>query len=581
MRQATASVARDSPKRVIKKSGATAVVASESPRSASSTSAAVGRHGRSKLSERVVTVADETSHDEAEMEQEDYPEDTAQPQDDEEEEDEGSAQKAAASGERYVAFSESKHPDWSYPLLPGELGYVAPVAKSSPAVRSSGGLASRTASVTTGTAARKGKARAPIQFLTDDNASMEGPAADEPEDDVSRDMVSAEQDEEEEDVGYNGDMDHNTAPDEFEEHNDQEVEDAIEEEEVNQPDEGTQENEEVVEVVEAKKGRGRPPTSKKRDRDSTEKSTVRASKKPKKEEGALVVAENNGSRGKRIRLEPVDFWKGEQVKYNMRRDSLGSGTLVPVATAVLKAPPSEEHETKPVHRKKSLSKGALPIKKEKVPVLKTPDLPVLNFETGEEVTERVVLTEEMYNPQVVGQGSTFMFQRTFSVGSFCGSGIMILPKGSEKPKKSSGPTVLIVYVISGKVRVTLHKSSFEVTEGSQFMIPRGNFYSMKNTGSSDVRLFFLQAKESEMTEQAQAAAPSEPPKAPIDPKDADSDDTAKPKKSRSSKAASDAPATKKAGTSTDVPKTKKSDKDAKESSEGISSKAKGKQRAKK
>jgi hypothetical protein len=48
----------------------------------------------------------------------------------------------------------------------------------------------------------------------------------------------------------------------------------------------------------------------------------------------------------------------------------------------------------------------------------------------------------MINPQAVGQGN-YRFQRTFTAGEFCGSGILSLAPGAEKPNKNSGPTAVV------------------------------------------------------------------------------------------------------------------------------------------
>ncbi|KAJ3062331.1 hypothetical protein HDU98_001786, partial [Podochytrium sp. JEL0797] len=81
------------------------------------------------------------------------------------------------------------------------------------------------------------------------------------------------------------------------------------------------------------------------------------------------------------------------------------------------------------------------------------------------------------------------------------SGVQVLKKGAETPNKSSGPTALILFVISGKVRVTLHSKAFEVDDGAQVLIPRGNQYSLANTGKSEAKFHFVCSKEVEAAKQ--------------------------------------------------------------------------------
>ncbi|KAJ3020218.1 UNVERIFIED_CONTAM: hypothetical protein HDU68_010303 [Siphonaria sp. JEL0065] len=502
----------------------------------------VGRHGRSKLSERVVTAVEEVSHNEDEGavddrqekdEEEEMPEFLQQEEKyvQEQEEEEQQEEEEPASEPAYIAFAPSKDPKWAFPLLPGDPGYVAPVVSSPRPTTTSEASSKKTKKVSRLVDAaplaadsspapqpcakpdKKGKARV-IHGLAGYNEGTDEPEAlpvEEPE------YRGSEKGDNEvgggcsgDDGGYAGDFDCSMAVDgdevEYEHHEEQEEDDDQEQQEQRESEMGESAPDPVTEV---KQPRGRPTAKK---RAQLEKngggSSLSAPKRKRKEWGAMVPADSEAPRGKRTRLAPVDYWRGEKIVYEMNRESMGAETLVPVATKILRAAPEEDHALSK-HRKKSASKSSVPVvKKEKVAPLETPEFPVLNFQTGEVETQRLVYTEDMYNPQVVGQGSSFMFQRTFSVGTFCGSGMMVLPKGSEKPNKSSGPTVLIVYVLSGKLKVTIHKSSFEVGEGSQFMIPRGNQYSMKNTGSTEVRLFFLQGKE---TEVPVPVVPSAPP----------------------------------------------------------------------
>ncbi|KAJ3026406.1 UNVERIFIED_CONTAM: hypothetical protein HDU68_005704 [Siphonaria sp. JEL0065] len=501
----------------------------------------VGRHGRSKLSERVVTAVEEASHDEQEEEEVDvrHEEDEEEEvtrhgevyeqelEEHEEEQHEGEEQEEGqpSSEPAYVAFPSSKDPKWSFPLLPGEPGYVAPVI-SSPRPTASAATSKKTRKLLPPVAAsaasiaysspvpqpkhdKKGKTRV-IHGLAGyiEGTDEAEPTVYEPEyhgsENGENDVGGGGSEEDEDDGGYAGDLDHSMAAVGGEMEIAHHEPEAQQDEQEQQHEERESEREEAAPVAKAKNARGRP-TTKKRGQDGGG-SYSSAPKRKRKEWGAMVPADSEAPRGKRTRLAPVEYWRGEKIVYEMKRESMGAETLVPVATKILRAAPEEDHvPSKHGHRKKSTSKGSAPVvKKEKVAPLETPEFPVLNFQTGEEETQRLVYTEDMYNPQVVGQGSSFMFQRTFSVGTFCGSGMMVLPKGSEKPNKSSGPTVLIVYVLSGRLKVTIHKSSFEVGEGSQFMIPRGNQYSMKNTGSGEVKLFFLQGKETEVVVDAPA-----------------------------------------------------------------------------
>ncbi|KAJ3072064.1 hypothetical protein HDU98_004382 [Podochytrium sp. JEL0797] len=409
----------------------------------------VGKHGKSKLSDQAVVL----------------------------EEDEAPEDDVAESPE-----PEKTSTKWDdYPALPGDL----PPASAKPAATNRTRKPSRVAVAKPVTPAAI--ASSPIldehQMQEEDAGSETG-------------MAPIEN-------GYGGyDSDGGAWPEDVEEEEggDEHIEEARSEGEMGETrqegvaDEEEEGEEEVPLVV--KKGKGRPVASKKPEVKPKKAAAPRA----KKDWGALVVAQNDSEHigSKRKRLAPVEYWKGDHVKYEMRRTSMaGCETLVPVATGIFSAP---HEDPEPARKKSRPAARTRTVKKEHVAPLASQDVKVMNFATGKEELQRIVYTEDMISPQIVSQNSTFMFQRTFNINSgsgesFCGSGVMVLPKGAEKPNKTSGPTVLILYVISGKVRVTVHSTSFEVGEGAQFLIPRGNQYSMKNTGVSEARLFFLQSKE--------------------------------------------------------------------------------------
>ncbi|KAJ3235317.1 hypothetical protein HDU78_005262 [Chytriomyces hyalinus] len=206
-----------------------------------------------------------------------------------------------------------------------------------------------------------------------------------------------------------------------------------------------------------------------------------------------VTKEEEGEgRHKRARVPPVQFWKLETIQYENRRSSMGD-TMVPYAVGVAKKEPDEGASTGA--KKAQTSKSRKLAKKEKI-ILSSPDMVVMDYETNQEVEQRrIVYTNDMFHPQVVGNGEAFLYQRTYSVGNFCGSGVIILPKGVSKPNKASGSTALFIIVMHGRIRVTIYKNSFEVGQGTKVLVPRGNQYSLENTGSTDATLYFFQARD--------------------------------------------------------------------------------------
>ena len=89
----------------------------------------------------------------------------------------------------------------------------------------------------------------------------------------------------------------------------------------------------------------------------------------------------------------------------------------------------------------------------------------------------------------------FRFSKTFAEGSFLASGFLVIPKGEQKPNKNSKDAVMMFLVMTGRVKVTIHRSTFTVGAGAQFIVPRGNQYKILNDGDEDSKLFFVHGKE--------------------------------------------------------------------------------------
>lgn len=61
------------------------------------------------------------------------------------------------------------------------------------------------------------------------------------------------------------------------------------------------------------------------------------------------------------------------------------------------------------------------------------------------------------------------------------------------------------YVIAGAVRVELHRTSFVMAVGGQFLIPRGNAYAIENVSpTTTAKLFFAQARKITASEAEEA-----------------------------------------------------------------------------
>ena len=186
-------------------------------------------------------------------------------------------------------------------------------------------------------------------------------------------------------------------------------------------------------------------------------------------------------KSKRVKIPPLAYWKNEKIVYG-RRDS--GYCPVPVMKEVIRV--ESDSDQKPTKRRSESKKETLTVEKA--------DLPVINFITQEEEDQQIVVTPDMIDPRTVGAGD-YRFQKVFSEGEFLASGVLYLPRGSQKPNKNSNASAMIFVVMAGQVQVQIHKTVFTVGTGAQFFVPRGNQYRISNSGYKEARLFFCHGKE--------------------------------------------------------------------------------------
>ncbi|KAF8136651.1 Mif2/CENP-C like-domain-containing protein [Boletus edulis] len=222
-------------------------------------------------------------------------------------------------------------------------------------------------------------------------------------------------------------------------------------------------------------------------------------------------------RGRRHRYKPLEWWRQEKVVYGRRDSDL---VLVPQIKEIIRVP----HEpVKPLgkagKRKRGVaargkSKGGdTPFDPEEGWDENTPtNATVIDYNTQEEVSRRVAFLAKMIDPKAAANSNWF-FQKIFGEGEFIAAGQMHIPPKSQKPSKSTKDNTYVFYVIQGAVSVFIHETSFIITTGGMFLVPRGNTYYIENIAERDARLFFTQARmlPAEDVMQAQHIAQSAPP----------------------------------------------------------------------
>ncbi|WVQ93620.1 hypothetical protein IAU59_000696 [Kwoniella sp. CBS 9459] len=120
---------------------------------------------------------------------------------------------------------------------------------------------------------------------------------------------------------------------------------------------------------------------------------------------------------------------------------------------------------------------------------------VQDYPSTNEVHRRVACTKAKLEPRAVSKGA-YQYQKVFGEGQFMAAGVVYIPIGSSKATKPSKDNAYVFFVIQGVVQVTVHRTSFIMAPGGQFLIPRGNEYRIENISEDrEVQLFFAQARK--------------------------------------------------------------------------------------
>ncbi|OCF36328.1 hypothetical protein I316_02203 [Kwoniella heveanensis BCC8398] len=120
---------------------------------------------------------------------------------------------------------------------------------------------------------------------------------------------------------------------------------------------------------------------------------------------------------------------------------------------------------------------------------------VQDYPTKNEVYRRIACIKAQLEPRAVSKGA-YQYQKVFGEGQFMAAGVVYIPIGSSKATKPSKDNAYVFYVIQGVVQVTVHRTSFVMAPGGQFLIPRGNEYRIENISPNrEVQLFFAQARK--------------------------------------------------------------------------------------
>lgn len=106
---------------------------------------------------------------------------------------------------------------------------------------------------------------------------------------------------------------------------------------------------------------------------------------------------------------------------------------------------------------------------------------------------QIAISSAAVQTQTVKDAS-FRYAKILSEGFF-NAGVVDLPPGSEKRPKNSRKMFMTFFVHTGRVLVTVNETSFRISKGGMWFVPRGNYYSIENDYDQPARIFFSQGCE--------------------------------------------------------------------------------------
>ncbi len=119
---------------------------------------------------------------------------------------------------------------------------------------------------------------------------------------------------------------------------------------------------------------------------------------------------------------------------------------------------------------------------------------IIDDEEDMEVEMSIVRTKASLRP-IAAANQQFRFEKLFNCGGLMATGILELPPGTRKPTKPSKDNSFVFCVLQGALRATVHRKSFIVGPKGIFQVPSGNTYSLENICERDVHLFFAQCRK--------------------------------------------------------------------------------------
>jgi len=195
-------------------------------------------------------------------------------------------------------------------------------------------------------------------------------------------------------------------------------------------------------------------------------------------------------RSKRIRVPPLAHWRNERIIYELE-GRRASGPALPKIKEIVRIDTPPQHSAM---RNLSRARSVGPRKRDMTHDPGSSEgeesdagevyAEIMSYEDGVIIEDyRIAVSRSAVDPNPL-QGSQVRFEKLFQDGAYVAAGIIEISVGGQKATKPTKHAFMNFVVMSGKVEVKVHRTSFVIGKGGVFVVPRGIFLWF---GGSDLR----------------------------------------------------------------------------------------------
>ncbi|NWU34815.1 CENPC protein, partial [Hylia prasina] len=197
-------------------------------------------------------------------------------------------------------------------------------------------------------------------------------------------------------------------------------------------------------------------------------------------------------RTKRIRLRPLEYWRGERVNYTMKPSGglVISGLVHPETESPRK---SKKKKDPPKWKRNETNRKEMPASLDHSLADASKPTTVMDPVTNKEVRLDCISTASSYS--YFCKDGTLEIYKKLNTSLFA-TGKLVLKPYKEKGYQFVSMDTIAFHIIHGKVIVTLHETSYSLTAGDGFYVPAGNGYNIRNVLNEESVLLFTQLKDS-------------------------------------------------------------------------------------